>query len=595
DVTTAKIATLTTDKAVAVDDGKAAITFTATVKDAGGAVVPNVEVKFATTEGALSKTEATTDEHGVATVTLTSRVAGKVDVSAKTAVDTEGKTTSVNFEGVHIELTSDKQVLLGGATEITAIVQSDSGRLIPNMTVEFKSSAGTIVHNAVTDTNGMVKVQFVAPQITGVVNITATTGSSSKTVDIVVVLAAKMFVWSWRNVGSDCVSDGFVVVPPDKPIELSNVFLKGSCQRMRTELNWAVSGAVQLRHSGDIWANENKVICNNSMSKSGQVILSTDGGEVLSKDIICVGSAETAKIATLEADSAVVKMHDGKGSATFTATVEDVGGSPVPNTMVQFTTTEGALSKTEVITDEHGVATVTLTSRVAGKVDVSAKTAVDTEGKTTSVTFTMNVSVFKLEPDKPNAIADGQDPVTFTATVVNNEGGHPVPNVRVKFTQTKGRLSKTEVTTDEYGVAKVVLTSAVGGWIDVSANVELGTETTVKKASANFLVDINPHDPRSKFYFDPQGILANGKTTSTLWIQVYGTDGSQIKYAEDRLALSVQDMQEQGVAAKTTYSPVNMAQTTYYWSSSLFSGKKAGKIKVSLIYMGKETALNTAL
>ncbi|MCW6638801.1 inverse autotransporter beta domain-containing protein, partial [Yersinia ruckeri] len=41
DVTTAKIATLTTDKAVAVDDGKAAITFTATVKDAGGNLAPN--------------------------------------------------------------------------------------------------------------------------------------------------------------------------------------------------------------------------------------------------------------------------------------------------------------------------------------------------------------------------------------------------------------------------------------------------------------------------------------------------------------------------------------------------------------------------
>ncbi|ENA1774690.1 Ig-like domain-containing protein, partial [Yersinia ruckeri] len=202
----------------------------------------------------------------------------------------------------------------------------------------------------------------------------------------------------------------------------------------------------------------------------------------------------------------------------------------------------------------------------------------------------------KFESNKRDAIADGKDPVTFTATVVDRKGG-PAPKVLVKFIVTKGSgtLSKAEVTTDEYGVAKVMLTSVVGGWIDVTAKVASDTETTGKKASTDFFVDINPHDKRSLFYFDPVEILANGKTTSTLWVQIYGTDGSQIKYAENHLAISVQDMQEQGVAAKTTYSPVEMAQTTYYWSKSLFSGKKAGKIKVSLIYMGKETALNTEL
>ncbi|MCW6673216.1 inverse autotransporter beta domain-containing protein, partial [Yersinia ruckeri] len=234
DVTTAKIATLTTDKAVAVDDGKAAITFTATVKDAGGNLAPNTKVQFTTTEGALSKTEATTDEHGVATVTLTSRVAGKVDVSAKTAVDTEGKTTSVTF-----------------------------------------------------------------------------------TADVT-----------------------------------------------------------------------------------------------------------TAKIATLTTDKAVA-VDDGKAAITFTATVKDAGGNLAPNTKVQFTTTEGALSKTEATTDEHGVATVTLTSRVAGKVDVSAKTAVDTEGKTTSVTFTADVTTAKiatLTTDKAVAVDDGKAAITFTATVKDAGG-----------------------------------------------------------------------------------------------------------------------------------------------------------------------------
>ncbi|MCW6634462.1 Ig-like domain-containing protein [Yersinia ruckeri] len=158
-MTTAKIATLTTDKAVAVDDGKAAITFTATVKDAGGAVVPNVEVKFATTkDGKLSASTATTDEHGVATVTLTSRVAGKVDVSAKTAVDTEGKTTSVTFVVASTIAVDYPEIFANGFDLNYVRLSLRDGELHPvtDAKIEFVSSlSGVVISNVINQGNGV--------------------------------------------------------------------------------------------------------------------------------------------------------------------------------------------------------------------------------------------------------------------------------------------------------------------------------------------------------------------------------------------------------------------------------------------------------
>ncbi|TBL65999.1 Ig-like domain-containing protein, partial [Hafnia paralvei] len=98
DTATAKVDALTADKTEATDDGKDAITFTAVVKDAAGAVVPNVEVTLTTTGGALSEKTVTTDDKGVVKVTLTDTAVEAVTVTATTPFDTKGKTASVTFK-----------------------------------------------------------------------------------------------------------------------------------------------------------------------------------------------------------------------------------------------------------------------------------------------------------------------------------------------------------------------------------------------------------------------------------------------------------------------------------------------------------------
>jgi hypothetical protein len=63
---------------------------------------------------------------------------------------------------------------------------------------------------------------------------------------------------------------------------------------------------------------------------------------------------------------------DGIQYSTITATVKDEWGNAIPGVIVNFETTIGTLSATSAITDEDGVATVTLKSTTRGTATVTA-------------------------------------------------------------------------------------------------------------------------------------------------------------------------------------------------------------------------------
>ncbi|MFJ5322773.1 inverse autotransporter beta domain-containing protein, partial [Pectobacterium parvum] len=79
----ANVVSLTPDVTTAIADNFTPITFTATVRDTLGNLVPNADVGFTNSSGTLSQPIAITNANGEATVSLTSATIGDITVTAK--------------------------------------------------------------------------------------------------------------------------------------------------------------------------------------------------------------------------------------------------------------------------------------------------------------------------------------------------------------------------------------------------------------------------------------------------------------------------------------------------------------------------------
>ncbi|EGT5658910.1 hypothetical protein JD793_005159, partial [Citrobacter braakii] len=92
-------------------------------------------------------------------------------------------------------------------------------------------------------------------------------------------------------------------------------------------------------------------------------------------------------VSTLDSD-VVTQVADGTRVITFTATLKDGSGNPVPGAVVDFSTgSSTAVLGTAAATDADGKTTVTLKDTVAEPVTVTAKSAANAadSGKTKDV------------------------------------------------------------------------------------------------------------------------------------------------------------------------------------------------------------------
>ena len=103
-------------------------------------------------------------------------------------------------------------------------------------------------------------------------------------------------------------------------------------------------------------------------------------------------------VSTLDSDVAT-QLADGTRVITFTATLKDGSGNPVPGAVVDFSTgSTTAVLSTAAATDADGKTTVTLKDTVAEPVTVTAKSAANAadSGKTKDVTFTADAATARV-------------------------------------------------------------------------------------------------------------------------------------------------------------------------------------------------------
>ena len=215
---------------------------------------------------------------------------------------------------------------------------------------------------------------------------------------------------------------------------------------------------------------------------------STVGTQILTASVAGLPSVTvtaTATAATPAASQSTISVlptaiQSGGEEATVTVTLRDAGGNPVPNTVVTFSGSTGAIfSATSVTTNASGVATTRVHSSTAGTLTILASVNGQTVG---SVTLAVGARVgipasISVVSGNNQTVRIGQNFPQVLTVVVRDAAGSPVAGALVDWSTTVGDGRKV---TDSNGQSSATYAlpatwTAVSGTITVTVT---GTSLT---------------------------------------------------------------------------------------------------------------------
>ena len=338
-------------------------------------------------------------------------------------------------------------VPLGGTTEVTAFVSEQGGTAVQNgTTVRFTTNLGRMEPIEAQTKNGYAVTTFVAGDVSGVADVTASSGSI--------------------GAGTPSTGGGTGGTTPTAAGSNSVKITVGAAASETVVLNASPTqvpvggGTVTLIASVlDINGNRLRNIPVNFSSDAGTLsatVANTDANgearvELTTNREANVTARAAAKSATLkiiiQAPATVAlsanpsTVPPSGGTVTLTAVVLDASGNRLPNVPVSFSTTAGTLSATQATTNANGEATVELVTNGATTVTARAGTVSGTAQITPGGAISLTVS--------PTTGAIG---TTFNFTVTPAQGAQ---NVVVDFgdqsNQDLGAITSTSTVGHRYG------------------------------------------------------------------------------------------------------------------------------------------------
>lgn len=187
---TATLSAIKADKSKAVADNAERVTWSTTVKDANGNLLPGVTVNWRSNDAAmtLSGDSSVTDSNGIATVSGTTTKAGDVVMTA--TLPTRGQSLSagkVSFVGdvktaELVSLNVDKTVVLSNgvdAAKYTVEVKDANQNLVPDASINWQTTMNTLsAASTKTDASGIATVKLSGHDI-GMATVTASINNST--------------------------------------------------------------------------------------------------------------------------------------------------------------------------------------------------------------------------------------------------------------------------------------------------------------------------------------------------------------------------------------------------------------------------------
>jgi hypothetical protein len=485
DAVTLTVANITEGDLSAAND----ITITATVLD-NGSPVTNKTVNFtlALESSAIFDPvggTATTDANGLASIDVkVTDVKGSVNVIASydgatdnISFDSAGDGNSISTSNVaSIGLFASSQQLASSGVDVitlTAIAKDINNNLLENITVFFTATSGNIeVVKAVTGVDGKASAKLTTENnpANRVTDITATSNLVEDTVSVQI-----------SGTTVTLTGSSSLAIDDDNTYIIKVVDSDGNGLGNKV-VNLSLSGISSETPTGSV-ANVTipTIITTNFDGQASFVAQGTTGG---TNSIIAdaLGATASQSIA-VQADSFLfTKFSDGNGttvdpSAVSVTAISDVllsdtatveltwsrSGFPVSDgTVVNFTTTRGALSASSASTID-GKVTTTITSINAGKALVTF-TGIDA-GIELNNQLEFEFVADTIETIKAQASPKSLGPNGDTATisvVVKDVNGNLVKGKSIDFTlldNTNGEIFPASAVTDSSGSASTVYTS----------------------------------------------------------------------------------------------------------------------------------------
>ncbi|MDR3711818.1 MAG: Ig-like domain-containing protein, partial [Puia sp.] len=236
-------------------------------------------------------------------------------------------------------------------------------------------------------------------------------------------------------------------------------------------------------------------------------------------------------------------VANGIATNSVNAHITDAQGNPVAGQAIIFAISSGTgtfVGTTTVTTDASGNASISLTSTVAGQVNVTATL----NGNTLSSGVPPpNVVFVAGPPDVTNpsttlventtgAVADGAATNSVKAHVVDKYG-NPVANQAVTFAIFSGTgnfVGSATVTTDVNGNAIITLTSTVAGTVGITATVG-GNAITNGSSPADVIFVAGPpstSSPLTTLTENTTGAVADGVATNSVKAHIADAQGNPV-------------------------------------------------------------------
>lgn len=294
-------------------------------------------------------------------------------------------------------------------------------------------------------------------------------------------------------------------------------------------VRWSISGAGTIGERSDRTDAGGQAVVVVTSAAVGQATLQATIGEAFSTSADVTFANTLIVIANLAANPSSI-VADGTSTATLTATVVDGAGKPVPAGVdVLWQADAGALSTAASKTDANGLATAVITApTVVGQSNVVARVAgaPDRPLVVPIVADASGARVDQIVASKQQATADGNDSITFTATVQDLRGNLVGAGVTVAWSTDLGTLvSPTSVTNAQSKASTVVVAPQTAGVARVTARASQADPG--ESSSVSFKID--PADARVvNLAADKTDALANGTDSVTLTATVQDLRGASI-------------------------------------------------------------------
>jgi len=468
------------DDLVLLADGSDYTKISAIPRDENGNVLKNVPVLFSATRGTLSSEENT---FGNSTVLIansgnTGREAiaylrstvngGTALVTASSYVTNFIEVAFQKYVPAFIELTAGSALLSSdgqSSTTITAVVKDSVGQLMPDETVRFATTSGTLSSTSentnqrnitvLTDQDGVAKAWLFSSNSEEIAFVTASSYitnfieiSFTSNVPSTIDMSA-----SPSLILADGISVSTITATPK---DINGKTMPGLTINFSTT-HGTLSETVKITDANGTATTDLK----SSTSEETAYIVATAG--ISSTPVAVQFIAYNPTLVELKALEESI-LANGVSQVSIQAKVYDASNQVIPGAVVDFSTNYGTLSKSiGVVANQVGEATTTLISEGVQGADLRAKIAATVQGSSVSDTTEVRLRGISIvtDIDSVEFAVGGIYKAYIKTEAFETFNGEPLESSAISFESNVGLMKPPIKSTNDFGFSYSILEAEV--------------------------------------------------------------------------------------------------------------------------------------